>query len=470
MVLNWFQNWSFHSLWSRKFRWACMLIVGSYALCSLLVKKRRLSAPKVTWQYRWLCQLLEKQRAVPPCLLIDMDAFDHNLAILAACAKKANKFLRLGTKSVRVPALIEYALQNAPKAFDGRLLTFSVHETDFLFETLTPGIISSALVAYPTAHKPSVELAFTMRQQNKNIVLMVDCEEHIDILAQVWDEQAGDSAAPFHVCIDMDVSLRLFGDRLHLGVNRSPIKSLESFRKLFRYIAKFPQQVKLVAVMGYEAQISGTPDALSLPIQLLQSYSSRDVANQRLEVAKFCKSEGVDLEFFNGGGSGSVDLSLGETALTEVAVGSGLFQSHIFDNFTTLRRLRFKPAIVYALECCRHATKDIVVCRHGGYLGSGHPSLAISPQAVLPEGLQPNGFEGFGEVQSPLTRTKPYTEASAPRIGQPVFVRPAKAGEATERFNVCMLFRKGKDGMGYTLVDEPAPTVPSYRGLGQCWG
>jgi D-serine deaminase-like pyridoxal phosphate-dependent protein len=63
--------------------------------------------------------------------------------------------------------------------------------------------------------------------------------------------------------------------------------------------------------------------------------------------------------------------------------------------------------------------------------------------------------EGFGEVQTPVVVPKNLQV----KPGDPLFFRPAKAGEIAERFNEYILLRDNK------IVDK----VPTYRGLGQCF-
>ena len=70
-----------------------------------------------------------------------------------------------------------------------------------------------------------------------------------------------------------------------------------------------------------------------------------------------------------------------------------------------------------------------------------------------PQGLEPIGFEGWGEVQTPLSRVR---EAPPLEVGDPVICRHAKAGELAERFAEYLLVRG----------DRVAERVPTYRGLG----
>ena len=44
------------------------------------------------------------------------------------------------------------------------------------------------------------------------------------------------------------------------------------------------------------------------------------------------------LEFVNGGGTGSVQHTAAEAAVTEIAAGSGLYVPRLFDNYTLVQR------------------------------------------------------------------------------------------------------------------------------------
>jgi D-serine deaminase-like pyridoxal phosphate-dependent protein len=63
--------------------------------------------------------------------------------------------------------------------------------------------------------------------------------------------------------------------------------------------------------------------------------------------------------------------------------------------------------------------------------------------------------EGFGEVQTPVQVPSDLDI----RLGDPLFFRPAKAGEIAERFTEYILIRDNQ------IVDK----VPTYRGLEQCF-
>ena len=74
---------------------------------------------------------------------------------------------------------------------------------------------------------------------------------------------------------------------------------------------------------------------------------------------------------------------------------------------------------------------------------------------ALPEGLELDGQEGAGEVQTPLLGAA----ADRLRVGDRVYMRHAKAGELCERF----------DRLYLVEGDEVTGEVPTYRGEGKAF-
>jgi D-serine deaminase-like pyridoxal phosphate-dependent protein len=194
----------------------------------------------------------------------------------------------------------------------------------------------------------------------------------------------------------------------------------------------------------------GNP-ARALAIRLVQRASVRELAARRgAAVARV--SALTDLEFVNGGGTGSLHSSTREDAVTEIAAGSGLYGPVLFDSYSSFRPL---PAAMFALPVVRRPGSGVATALGGGYLASGPGDRARLPRPHLPSGLRLDPREGAGEVQTPLLGPG----ADALEIGDRVWMRHAKAGELCERFDRLYLIE------GDRIVDE----VPTYRGEGRCF-
>jgi D-serine deaminase-like pyridoxal phosphate-dependent protein len=200
--------------------------------------------------------------------------------------------------------------------------------------------------------------------------------------------------------------------------------------------------------MSYEAQIAGLGNK-SAAIAVMQKRSAAELATRRAEVVAAVQAV-APLELVNGGGTGSIETSRLESALTEVTAGSGLYGPTLFDGY---RAFQPSHAMLFALPVVRRPAPGLVTVLGGGYPASGPAKADRLVSPYLPEGLSLLGTEGAGEVQTPLKGKA----ADALRLGDRVWFRHAKAGELCERFPVLHLV----DG------DRVVDTVPTYRGEGQ---
>ncbi|GAB3682080.1 amino acid deaminase/aldolase [Actinocorallia lasiicapitis] len=374
----------------------------------------------------------------PPFAIVDLEAFRSNAADLV---RRANgKPIRVASKSVRVRSLLEEVL-----AMDGYagVMAFTLPEALWLH---SHRISDDILVAYPTVDRGALQRLAADEETARVITVMVDCVEHLELLPS--------GGHPIRVCVDLDAAYPLFGGKVKVGARRSPVETPAQAARLAEEIVKRPH-LRLVGLMAYESQIAGVGDRPAghplkgRAIQALQARSRVELARRRGEIVK-AVGEVAELEFVNGGGTGSIEWTVAEKAVTEVAAGSGLLLPHLFDHY---RAFTGRPAALFALHVVRRPGPGVATCLGGGYLASGPADALRLPQPYLPAGLKFTGLEGAGEVQSPLIGPG----ADALEIGDRVWFRHTKAGELCERFEAVHLIEN-------TTISS---TVPTYRGEGQ---
>lgn len=386
-----------------------------------------------------------------PFALVDLDALDANAEDLERRA--GGKPIRLASKSLRCRALQERVL--ARGGFQGTL-AFTLPEALWLASHGTDDL----LVAYPTADATALRaLGERSGAAAERIAVMLDSAEQLQPLQRA--SGISDSAA-VRVCIDVDAGWRRLGGRVRIGVKRSPTHTPEQAAELARAILA-REGMALVGVMMYEAQIAGLGDRppghplRARAIGLMQARSARELARRRAAVVQAVgevlqQAGRPPLELVNGGGTGSLQGTSAEAAVTELTAGSGLYAPGLFDAYSAFS---LRPAAMFALPVVRRPGRGVVAALGGGYLASGPADAARLPQPYLPSGLQLDGQEGAGEVQTPLIG--PVADELA--IGDRVYMRHAKAGELCERFSSLHLLQGGQ------IVDE----VPTYRGEGGCF-
>jgi D-serine deaminase-like pyridoxal phosphate-dependent protein len=381
-----------------------------------------------------------------PFAFVDLDAMWANAAEMLGRAQP--KPVRVASKSVRCRALLDRILEFDPR-FAG-LMTFTLPETLWLAEHGYENL----LLAYPTADSGALgELALRSAANPDDApIVMVDCVEHLEAIESVL----GTGAAPVRVCIDLDAGWWALGGRLKAGPKRSPVHTVGQAVALAREISGRPQ-LKLAALMAYEGQIAGVGDLppdrrlRGAAIRFMQRRSAAEIAERRGEVVAAIV-EFAQLEIVNGGGTGSLELTAAEDAVTEVTAGSGFYAPGLFDHYS---RFSLTPAAGFALPIVRKPSPRVATALGGGYLASGSGDAGRLPTPWLPPGLKLDAEEGAGEVQTPLLGPP----AADLRIGDRVYMRHAKAGELCECFDSLHLVEGGR------IVDE----VPTYRGEGRAF-
>ncbi|HEV7769909.1 MAG TPA: alanine racemase, partial [Solirubrobacterales bacterium] len=262
-----------------------------------------------------------------PFAFVDLDAMWANAE--AMLERSQGKNVRVASKSVRCRALLRAILDRDPR-FQG-LMTYTLPETLWLAEQG----FEDLLLAYPTADAGALEDLALRSAANPDgaPIVMVDCIEHLEMIESVL----GKGAPPLRVCIDVDASWWWLGSRVKIGPKRSPIHTVEQAVALAREVESRPQ-IELDALMAYEGQISGVGDLppgqrlRGAAIRFMQKRSATELAERRGAIVE-ALSEFVELEVVNGGGTGSLELTAAEEAVTEVTAGSGFYAPILFDHY-----------------------------------------------------------------------------------------------------------------------------------------
>lgn len=378
-----------------------------------------------------------------PFAIVDLEAFDANAADLLRRA--AGKPIRVVSKSVRCRYLLERVL--AMPGFEG-LMCYSLAEALWHVDN---GTTDDILVAYPTADHGALRRLAADDRARAAITIMVDSAAQLDLV----DSALGHDHPEIRVCLELDASWHPLPG-VHVGTRRSPVFTPKQAAATARIIVA-RKGFRLAGMMAYEGQIAGLGDTdgsaiKNLVVAWMQRRSSAELAKRRAAAVRAVR-EVADLDFVNGGGSGSVESTGAEAAVTEIAAGSGLIGPTLFDGYS---RFSPKPAALFALPVVRRPGKKIATLFSGGYIASGPIGPSRLPQPYLPAGLKLIGVEGAGEVQTPVTGDA----ARDLRLGDRVWLRHAKAGELAERFTE------------YHIVagDRLERTVPTYRGEGKNFG
>ncbi|TCC57476.1 amino acid deaminase/aldolase [Kribbella pittospori] len=368
-----------------------------------------------------------------PLAVVDLAAFRRNADDLVRRA--AGTPIRIASKSVRCRALISAALERP--GFHG-VMSYALPEALWLAHNG----IDDILIGYPTVHRTALRTLSEDPEAAARITLMIDSPEHLAFI-----KSAATGNARIQVCLDVDASLRIFGQ--HLGVRRSPLRTPADVAALARTVAA-DDAFELTGVMFYEAQIAGLPDT-SPAVRWVKRRSAAELADRRGAVVDAVKQI-APLRLVNSGGTGSVEISSADPVVTEVTAGSGLYGPTLFDKYDV-----FKPehAVAYTLDVVRRPAPRFATLFGGGYVASGPAKKSRLPSPTWPAGLKLLGTEGAGEVQTPVLGRA----AEGLHLGDRVWMRYAKAGEMLERFEVV-----------HAIDGDELSELVTYRGEGKNFG
>lgn len=377
-----------------------------------------------------------------PLVALCLEALAHNAHDML---RRANGTpLRIASKSVRVREVLDAVL--ALPGYQG-VLAFSLAEAIWLSET-----IDDIVVAYPSVDRSAIAALASDERAASRVTVMIDSVQQLELIDSIVAPQR---RARIRVCLDFDASWqpKLLGS---VGALRSPVHTPSELRRLAERVQQ-RHGFELVGIMSYEAQIAGVGDQPSgKPVQgaimrAMQRASAAELAERRAKAVAEVRAI-ADLQFVNGGGTGSIERTAAENAITEVAVGSGLFGPHLFDNY---RDFSPAPAVGFALDVVRRPGPDTATLLGGGWIASGVAGEDRLPQPVWPRGLSYSPREGAGEVQTPVSGAA----ARALDIGDRVWLRHTKAGEPMEHTNEVVVVR------GSSVVQS----MRTYRGEGKCF-
>ena len=372
-------------------------------------------------------------RGLPaPLAAVDLAAFDANAADLVRRAGGVP--IRVASKSVRCRPLVERVLSQP--GFAG-VMSYAVREALWL---VSRGV-RDVFVAYPCVDRAVLDEVTASAEAAQQVTLTIDSVEHVQLLASL------DRPHGLRVAVDVDASLRV--GPVHLGVRRSPLRTPAEVRAVAQ--AALDAGLSVVGLMFYDAQIAGLPDS-SPAVRMMKRRSAASLLERRGAVVSAVRAI-TELEFVNGGGTGSLHVTGRDPAITEMAAGSGLFGPALFDGYDDFSP---RPAAAFALDVVRRPGPGFVTTFGGGYAASGPPGWSRLPRPFGRSDVALVKAEGTGEVQTPLEGNGTHDLS----LGDRVWFRHAKAGELCERF----------DALHLLTGDQLVETVPTYRGEGKNFG
>ncbi len=227
-----------------------------------------------------------------PALVLDLDRFERNLARMAEHVRRHGKQLRPHAKTHRCP---EIARRQIAAGALG-VACAKLGEAEVMAAAGIRGLLVTTEIVAPTALARLMRLAAPA----PDVMVVVDHAENVSALARA----AGDAGCVLNVLVDVDV-----------GGRRTGVQPGEPALTLAREIARH-RSLRLRGLQGYAGQCAH-----------VVGWKARRDASQAamaplMETRRRLEAAGLPVEIVAGGSTGTWDVDVELTGLTELQAGS----------------------------------------------------------------------------------------------------------------------------------------------------
>jgi 3-hydroxy-D-aspartate aldolase len=234
------------------------------------------------------------ERLTTPCLLLEADAFEHNLTAMMDLVRRYGRQLRPHVKAHKCTTIARRQLEAGAVG----LCCATVREAEVMAEAGLGGI----LVTSPVTAPGMVERLIRAHDRVGDLAVVVDGEAGIEALAG-----AASAERPLGVLVEIDV-----------GQGRTGVTSPEDAVRLARQVEGLPH-LRYRGVQAYYGHLQHVPAYAERKARVAEQWSRLQTFLDALADA------GLRPEIVTGGGTGTHFLDLDEGPFTEIQPGSYLF-------------------------------------------------------------------------------------------------------------------------------------------------
>ncbi len=347
-----------------------------------------------------------RDRIPTPCVVIDLDAFDRNVAKMAGRAASAGLALRPHAKSHKCAALIRRQLEAGAVGVCCAKLAEA--------EALAAQGIGQILVTSPIAGAASAARAARLAADLADFRIVVD---HPDAAAELGAAAQG----PIQVVIDIDV-----------GLGRTGCHDPEQAAATARTIAAQPK-LTLLGVQGYGGNWQHMEGANTRADAVAAGMEKLNAAIAAIRAA------GGRVDVVTGGGTGTFTADAAQGVLNEIQPGSYAFMDKEYRD-----ALKSDPDGAY--EQSATIVSTVISANHPKWVTIDAGLKAFSTEGPMPAPLTPkfaqSTYRFFGDEHGLLTRP---TEPTA--RGERLALAPGHIDPTLDRYDLFHLVQ------GDVLVD-----------------
>ena len=230
-----------------------------------------------------------------PALLVDLDAFERNIKKMSEYCKKNNVNYRPHTKTHKCPVMSK--IQIAAGAIG--ICTAKVSEA----EAQVDGGLKDILITSPVITPYKIKRLINIRKKDPGLIVVVDNLQNVKDLSEV--------AVSNKLKLDVIVDINIGQDRT--GVEPGKF-AVEFVKKLLKSDG--------LRFRGIQAYSGGMQHVLGFKERNEMNLKAMELA---AETKRMIEKEGIELEIFSGGGTGTYNIDHYIPGFTEGQPGSYVF-------------------------------------------------------------------------------------------------------------------------------------------------
>ena len=242
-----------------------------------------------------------------PCLMIDMEALEHNYRFVAETYKDSQCKMRAHVKNTKSPIVAHLQIREGGTV--GGVCTAKVAEA----EVMTEGGIDDIFIPNQVVTDDKITRLCSVAERAK-VTVGIDNAENVRNLSRIASERG----VNIGVVIEVDTSM-----------GRAGIRNKEQGVELAKLAHSLPG-VDFKGVMSHQT-LDGSPDRETRYIW------GRKYIQQCLDVKDAIEAEGIPVEVVSSGETFTIDVAATIPGVTEVEGGTYALMSHNFDYMDDLR-------------------------------------------------------------------------------------------------------------------------------------
>jgi D-serine deaminase-like pyridoxal phosphate-dependent protein len=323
-------------------------------------------------------RIVSKNEIDTPALLIDLDAFEYNIKVMADFMKDKRAKLRPHYKSYKCPTISHKQIDAGAKG----ITCAKLGEAETLIIAGIKDILIANQIADPVKLYRLAGLAHA--HPETKITVAVDNAENITALS----DAASKFRSTLYVLVEVDV-----------GMNRCGVNTPDEVYELAKKIEDSNGLV-FEGIQAYEGHLVYDLDT---PPSYTEEYRREGVKKMSEKVGKikdYIEKNGMTINEISGGGTGTYNITGDNTIWTEIQAGSYVLMDNVYDRVG----LKFKCALTI-LAKVMHKRPGMAITDAGLKVCTteqGPPTIKGYPYLKMHEELS----EEHGLIEDPKNELK----------------------------------------------------------------